>query len=1047
MTKKSKKKLLLLGLIPLIGTIFGIGYGTAKTINQYQISALNNQINELNLKFEKYNLANKQDKLKIQSLQSQSKNLQFLVQNLQESDLSSENFNDFISKFNYQKISEDAYKTFEKPLLNWKSNLVKKVSSLNKTLKNLLENNNLTQETRQGVTESLNKAKSLLNSLNEITFNDTKSAVKAFKSIQKSQNIFLNKLNSSINLIVRQINKHNQEVNDLKEQIGQRDQKIKDLAEKLISQLRFYLELIAQFKNNLQDFNGFDFGETDSDQPEKIKNKIQETLKIITKKESLFIGLVDQMNESLTEAEEKNDYSDFQVFNLNIVQKSFEKIVKEYDLIRNAIIPSYTKWNQEKGLQIINQSKRIAHLESQNQTLQANINSLEQNLEQTKNDLMSSLALLLENQITNLGGIEETIRSTGDTNATDPADKLKHQIQTLTNLKTQYTADNYSQTFTPVFNDALRVAQEVIQEYKSNVLDALKVQYQGTLDSLNSTKEQLSTTQSELNAKNQELTNTQNSLNAVQAELEQNKLSLDTTQETLRITQSQLQELNAQITTNKAQAKVVFNTVKSVYDDLKVKANTLIGEMESSIDVSELRSKLNEDIVPFEENISLEQMQANIKSSLDKITQLNNLFNDTYQKDFAFKNQKSQQQIQSLESQKDLIEKSIEDLQAKQANFSNILSRNVSALTSAYITRKNAAQKTKESAKQYQINTSELEKFLALQDLQAPGNDLTKQIDFVEKYNTRIINLSSETLKLQGQILKKSEKQNQKSIEELKRLTEQNDQLTKEQVDLNKKLHNANASSKEANDRNEQLQKYADNQRNYDQQQIAKLQEQKQSVQKQLDVANTKIKEATDNYIKYKNVILNSNLYQNATNRFAYSINGWSDKLITGYSDPQHDKENYNKYFEYQNPGFKLDRISVISKFRVKIMDPNAEKYTFRIYYIDTEEKDDTKKLKYIDWIYERKVFLENQKIAYSSKVKQYNINDSAREALHTELLLVKLVNADQSQLEFINVAGDYLKIKTQDAYLRQQVNIEKLFSRAPIVGIEEIIKKEFSFD
>ncbi|VEU74653.1 Uncharacterised protein [Mycoplasmopsis citelli] len=85
-------------------------------------------------------------------------------------------------------------------------------------------------------------------------------------------------------------------------------------------------------------------------------------------------------------------------------------------------------------------------------------------------------------------------------------------------------------------------------------------------------------------------------------------------------------------------------------------------------------------------------MQSNIKSLVDKSNQLNNLLNDAYKKDFNFKNQKSQQQIQSLESQKDLIEKSIEDSQEKQRRFSNVLGKYINS-------KKNLQQQKNHSSK------------------------------------------------------------------------------------------------------------------------------------------------------------------------------------------------------------------------------------------------------------------------------------------------------------------------------------------------------------
>ncbi|VEU74654.1 Uncharacterised protein [Mycoplasmopsis citelli] len=75
-----------------------------------------------------------------------------------------------------------------------------------------------------------------------------------------------------------------------------------------------------------------------------------------------------------------------------------------------------------------------------------------------------------------------------------------------------------------------------------------------------------------------------------------------------------------------------------------------------------------------------------------------------------------------------------------------------------------------------------------MQDLQDPGNDLTKQIDFVKQYTDRISNLSSETLKLQNQILKKAENQNKKSRENIIKFEKQKNNSSEEIKRLNETL-------------------------------------------------------------------------------------------------------------------------------------------------------------------------------------------------------------------------------------------------------------------
>ncbi|UUM24559.1 hypothetical protein [Mycoplasma sp. 3686d] len=139
---------------------------------------------------------------------------------------------------------------------------------------------------------------------------------------------------------------------------------------------------------------------------------------------------------------------------------------------------------------------------------------------------------------------------------------MKQQIQALKELKTKYSADNYTETFAPVVNKALESAQQVIEEYKQSVLDPLKQEYQNTLASLNSTKEQLEQANSQLKLKQSELETTQNSLKEVQRDLDQNKKTWETTQESLKTAQAQLSTLNEEVANNQKQAQQTYDSVK-----------------------------------------------------------------------------------------------------------------------------------------------------------------------------------------------------------------------------------------------------------------------------------------------------------------------------------------------------------------------------------------------------------------------------------------------------------------------------------------------------
>ncbi|UUD36510.1 hypothetical protein NPA08_01595 [Mycoplasmopsis citelli] len=829
MKKSIKKYLLPFGGVLLLGSFFGIGFGSAKTVYRNKIASLESKIHQLNLELKTYKDKNKEDTTKLQSLKSQSEQLQLFVQDLKDLNLSNEDSKDFSSKLIQQKVSNAEYKAFEKQILNLKNNLSKKVSSLNKKLKNILDNNeSLTQETRQGITTSLNKIKNLIILLKKTTFKDADSAVNALKSIQKAQNTFINELSNSINWINEQISEQNDEINNFKEQIAKRDQKIKDLVLKLTEQLRFYLKLILQFKNTLKNFDDLKLVEIDREKAEKIKTKVQKTLKLLIEKEAIFTNFLDKMNHSLEQAEANNDYSEIQSYDLNSVNTVFEKIVKEYDLIKTLSISLYTKGNQDKSLRILNLSQQINDLELQRNTFQNQTDNLknqktilEKNISEIKENLMSNLTLVLENQINTLSQIKETITNSEDSNTGILEEKLNHQIEILNNLKNQYTADNYSETFIPIVTQALVLAQQVVEKYKSNIL-LLKEEYQNTLVNLNSTREQLAVTQTEVNNKEEELTITKNNLRNIQTELAQNQNILTTTQERLEATQLQINNLNLKIENRKNDVKNVYDNIKVVYDNLKSKAQNLLSNINSNVDISFLRAELLKTAPSFDESASLEQKQATIKSLINISTLLNNVFVEILQKDYDAKALIKDQIINSLQSQKDQIETQLITLNNKQAQFSAILTTNLTKVIQDYIARKTSANTVVNVAKTWQLSTRTLENLLRQSSLATSAESPEDQINLLKQYAQRIEQITKETVKLQKLIISKSEENYNRSLR-----TKNNELQSK--ID---ELNSTKSQLSLQNDNLAKLQKKLDDSKNKYQEEINKLQE---SVRSQLN--------------------------------------------------------------------------------------------------------------------------------------------------------------------------------------------------------------------
>ncbi|UUD36255.1 hypothetical protein NPA08_00220 [Mycoplasmopsis citelli] len=781
-------------------------------------------------------------------------------------------------------------------------------------------------------------------------------------------------------------------------------------------------------------------------------------------------------------------------YDLPKLSQSFDEVLKKYEDIRTQILNAYNEHSNKLSGEVLKANELVNALKAKQQDNEDQITlltkdkaTLEANIAEIKKDLTTNLGSMLDSQITSLNGIENTIRSSNIPQAISLANQLKVQIDALQGLKSKYTAENYTQTFAPVVKQALDSAQQVIDEYKRNVLDALKTEFESTKATLAQTQGELEKTKSELTLKQNSLSEVERSLAEVNQSLAQNKKELDRATESLTTTNNQLQTLKQELKDNQLKVENTFTAVNSAYTNLKAKANTLIGEMDSSINVSELKKLIDENVPIFNPKDSSAQQLASIQNLIDKSTQLSNLFNKAAQDDFKFKQSQTNQKIRELNKEKETIQNGISDLQEKQARFKSVLSKNITTLNSAYSSRKTAAQTIVATAKSLSLPTEELEKLLSLQDLQAPGNDLTKQIDFVEQYTTRISKLGEETLKLQNAILNKTTSQTaqaKKELEDIKKqkekLEETNRLLAKKDIQnqaqiaqlqktiqaKEKELQNAISLRDQAHKDKDKSQKLKELQHQQDQdriknlkaelaklknllsqfipnqansessEQIRTLESQKQrlkevnqELQNKLNDANNKLREAIETYKKYNNALTKSNVYRNAIETYDYKNDSGRTNALTGYGD-YYDKYRFGGYFSELYPGKTPDSVSIIQKFSLRLRNKSQKEYSFRIWYLDTTETDPTKQLKSTTKTWEYNMSNEWNR-GYGEMYHNSTAKDSNTHYIHSEYLAINKINDwAPNKLDFFYVMASWDKNKNQ---------IWDLTAKQVIVSIEEL--------
>ncbi|VEU74803.1 chromosome segregation protein SMC [Mycoplasmopsis citelli] len=797
MTKK--RKFLIIGssvALPAIiaGTI--IGAVPTYSVLSKKITKLKEENAKLLAEIKRLRDQNKTDQYTTTTLRAQNERLEILVKQFNETTLNKSDFNNVLTSLSKEISSGKSvgeivknvgYKQLESPLIEYKNSLQEKITSLSSTLDEQLQNNDLlTEDTKKLIKASIAKGQNLLSSLNENSFSDIETAKASLEKIVKSQNIYLAQVQTALDIMKTQLDQNNTKIAHNVENIKTRNDQILKLVKQSNDTLSFYLQKIEELSKNLTTFKDSNFDNVFTpSSANTIKGLITQALEIFNNKKVVFEEIVNTSKQKMSDLNLEEDFETPIIsYDLPKLSQSFDEVLKKYEDIRTQILNAYNEHSNKLSGEVLKANELVNALKAKQQDNEDQITlltkdkaTLEANIAEIKKDLTTNLGSMLDSQITSLNGIENTIRSSNIPQAISLANQLKVQIDALQGLKSKYTAENYTQTFAPVVKQALDSAQQVIDEYKRNVLDALKTEFESTKATLAQTQGELEKTKSELTLKQNSLSEVERSLAEVNQSLAQNKQELDRATESLTTTNNQLQTLKQELKDNQLKVENTFTAVNSAYTNLKAKANTLIGEMDSSINVSELKKLIDENVPIFNPKDSSAQQLASIQNLIDKSTQLSNLFNKAAQDDFKFKQSQTNQKIRELNKEKETIQNGISDLQEKQARFKSVLSKNIITLNSAYSSRKTAAQTIVATAKSLSLPTEELEKLLSLQDLQAPGNDLTKQIDFVEQYTTRISKLGEETLKLQNAILNKTTSQTAQAKKELEDIKKQKEKL------------------------------------------------------------------------------------------------------------------------------------------------------------------------------------------------------------------------------------------------------------------------------
>ncbi|UUM24558.1 hypothetical protein [Mycoplasma sp. 3686d] len=477
-----------------------------------------------------------------------------------------------------------------------------------------------------------------------------------------------------------------------------------------------------------------------------------------------------------------------------------------------------------------------------------------------------------------------------------------------------------------------------------------------------------------------------------------------------------------------------------MYENIKFKAQTLLGEVDKNTNINQLSDKLKQELPKFDKTATLEQNQASIKALIDMSTELSNVFNNVYQEDFNHKAQAQTSTLTNLQNQQKTLETTVNELKQNQATFASTLNNNVNIIISQYKSLKTLADKVKTQAKSYQINTSDLDKLLNLQDLPTPKN-INEQINYIKQYTDRINKLTSETTKFNKMIVVQVEKQNNNNKSEINKLKNKITQQAQEISFLKSKTPQLSPNHPDNFVLKKQLEQEQDKNK--------LLTKQIKDVKKELNDKISKLKE-------FKDVILNSSVYQQATNPEDYNYVYPNEKSpYTGYSNLFKDKENYGEYYTELNSEthwFKNEKpsdVSVINQIKLvapvfppeQMPDIMSTSFDVKIAYIDKEHPDTV--------LYKQETIesdLANSEYGQLILLSEHSENVSGWYMEVKEFVLVKHVGTDKdNQYEFTNVVAsdtfdtNALMADDDHSWLRPFSKRPVLSSKTPMISVQII--------
>ncbi|UUM19526.1 MULTISPECIES: hypothetical protein [unclassified Mycoplasma] len=415
----------------------------------------------------------------------------------------------------------------------------------------------------------------------------------------------------------------NNEINQNKDRINQLSSKISDTSKKLQESILKSIQTTLNLSETVTVLKNFtdtliekslQLGSKTTN--EEFKDNLERLSKSLSDYQTFLQEQVQLARNSLQEAIKNDDFSTLMILDTDIFSSKIKYWTQLSSNYSELAINIYLDFYEQSLKTIAQNDKEIKQLNHEKEEINDKLTQALRdktkvlaNLKKLKESLTTSFKNSLNSIINSLKNIDIAIKASDASQKIQLSQRLNEQIANLERLKDQYASEDFINKYEPFVESALKTADQVIQEYKDNVLNVLKQDYNRTKQQLNEANKNLIVTKNLLQSKTHEFTLVNEQLKQANENLNKKEIQLTKISKELEQTRTFLTSVKNEKTKTLSDLSSTIENLKNKLNLLKTTANSIIEEaIKDKINVEKLRSLIGKS---FESKDSQDYKQMN----------------------------------------------------------------------------------------------------------------------------------------------------------------------------------------------------------------------------------------------------------------------------------------------------------------------------------------------------------------------------------------------------------------------------------------------------